>query len=466
MELTPEEFQRVSDKSPLDLFYQGIRAQDTKEKYTRTLKLILCKVLKKFFEGDFEQRVRELVNQTKENPMWTRDLLLNLSKKLRDRTELPKENPDYFNPSSINNYFKPIKKLFDMNDITFPWKRIYATFPEMDNIGEGRGWTEFEIQKMLKHANGAIDRAIVLFVSSSGFRSGSFDLSWEDVSPVFRINNRLSVESTDDKNAEIVCAMVKIYRNSYASYPAFITPEAYSALQDYKLEWTREVGRNPKPSEPIFKKEGMLPRRATPTSIKKRIERMVRKAGLRTTLPKGKRRYEVPLMNGFRRFWNKTCKESLSRDSPLASFIKKEYMMGHMGLFKLDKNYFKTQVTELAEEYLNVVPNLTISNESRLRAEKLRLMKEKEEFENKEIVEFRDYLKKAKANSAKINEYFEMMISNPNLKRESREYKEFCMKYGYNHKIPLKLTLQIPKESQRKMRAFYADDFRETKTKN
>jgi len=74
-------------------------------------------------------------------------------------------------------------------------------------------------------------------------------------------------------------------------------------------------------------------------------------------------------MNGFRRFWNKTCKESLSRDSPLGSLIKKEFMMGHTGLIKLDRNYFKTHTLELAEEYLNAIPNLTISNEKRLRLE-------------------------------------------------------------------------------------------------
>ena len=57
------------------------------------------------------------------------------------------------------------------------------------------------------------------------------------------------------------------------------------------------------------------------------------------------------MMNGFRRFFNKACKESLSNESPLAALIKKEYMMGHAGLVKLDRNYFKTHVLELAAEY-------------------------------------------------------------------------------------------------------------------
>jgi hypothetical protein len=42
-------------------------------------------------------------------------------------------------------------------------------------------------------------------------------------------------------------------------------------------------------------------------------------------------------------------------------------MMDHTGLVKLDRNYFQTHVLELAEEYLNAVPNLTIDDSERLR---------------------------------------------------------------------------------------------------
>ncbi|MBM2819861.1 MAG: putative Phage integrase family protein, partial [Nitrosarchaeum sp.] len=207
--------------------------------------------------------------------------------------------------------------------------------------------------------------------ASSGIRVGGFDLNWEDLVPIYKIDEELKFEITEfeEKNAEVACAMLKIYQGTNSGYPAFITPEAYDAIMDYKSDWIQEIGREPKPNEAIFKKEGILPRRATIVSIKKRVERMVKRAGLRKMLVKGKKRHDVPIMNGFRRFWNKNCKESLSRDSPLASLIKKEFMMGHMGLIKLDKNYFKTHTLELAEEYLNAIPNLTISNEKRLQIE-------------------------------------------------------------------------------------------------
>ena len=369
MKITREEFQRIGEESPLELFHQGIKAKETLEKYTRTLRHVLCKIFEDILEGDFEQRVKQLVKHAKEDPDWTRDLLLNLSIRLKERTKLPREDSDYLNPSSIDNYFKPIKKLFDMNGVVISWNRVYATFPEQDNVSDSRGWTRDEIQKMLKFTNGSIDRAIVLVSASSGIRAGGFDLNWQDLTPVYQIDEQLKFEITESEEeyAEIACAMLRIYQGTNFNYPAFITPEAYEALMDYKSDWTRDVGREPKGKDPIFKKEGEILRRTTPVGVKKRVERMIKRAGLRDKI-KGKR-YEVPIMNGFRRFWNKTCKESLSRDSPLGSLIKKEFMMGHTGLIKLDRNYFKTHTLELAEEYLNAIPNLTISNEKRLKLE-------------------------------------------------------------------------------------------------
>lgn len=42
-------------------------------------------------------------------------------------------------------------------------------------------------------------------------------------------------------------------------------------------------------------------------------------------------------------------------------------MVSHFGLISLNKNYFKTNIHELAEEYLYTVPNLTIDDSARLR---------------------------------------------------------------------------------------------------
>lgn len=109
MKLTKKEFTRSREESELELFLQGIRADETRAKYKRTLERILCEILEDFFEGTFEERVKQFVKHAKNDPDWTQDLLLQFSKKLRQRTGLDEISPDYLNPSTFPNYFKPIK---------------------------------------------------------------------------------------------------------------------------------------------------------------------------------------------------------------------------------------------------------------------------------------------------------------------------------------------------------------------
>jgi hypothetical protein len=372
-------------ENPLELFYQGIKAKQTSDKYTRTLRRILNDVLENVLQGSFEDRASQLVNNSRKDPDWGMSVMLALSKKLKERSKLDKNDPNYLNPTTIPNYFKPIKKLFEMNNVPLVWQRIISTFPELDNNDKGRAYTRQEIGDMLKFGNGAMDRAIILIAASSGIRAGGFDLSWDDVRPVYKLGDRLSFEITESEESEakVVCAVITVYKSTFDEYPGFITPEAYSAIQDYKKEWIQQVGKEPKSGDPLFKKDGVFARKLEPNAIRARIDDVLRKAGLRTPLVKGKRRHEVPAMNGFRRFFNKANKETISKDSPLAALIKKEFMMNHTGLVKLDKNYYQSHIFELIEEYLNAVPNLTISDEERAKAENLALRKKNSELEMK-----------------------------------------------------------------------------------
>ncbi len=381
MKLTKDEIVRARDASPMELFAQGIRSKQTLEKYSRTHRQVTCEFLEEILEGGFGERVAQLVRYAREEPEWTRDLLLNLSGKLRKRTELARDHPDYLNPASFGNYFKPVKKLFDMNDVAMPWKRIYATYPELDNVPESRGWSREEIGKMLRNTHDPMERALVL--ASSGVRSGGLDLNWEDLIPVYRVDGSL-VPDPGANNGKIACAMLQVYSGSAEGYTAFITPEACGALQEYGRMWVQHMGRQPRPKDPMFLATRDLPKRAPYMSVRKRIDRIVRQAGLRDPEEGGARRHAVPLMNGFRRFWNKTCKEALSNYSPLASLIRKEFMMGHKGFVSLDQNYFKTSVLELAGEYAGVVPDLTIDDSERLRRSSRRMSANIRELEAKD----------------------------------------------------------------------------------
>jgi len=398
------------NQNPLELYYQGIKSEQTREKYTRTLRRILCETLDDILSGTFEERAVQLVKKAKVDPDWALSILLTLAKKQRDRTKLDPSHSDYLNPVSFDNTFKPLKKLFDMNDVPIVWNRVYATFPEQNNssLTSTRGYTREEIQRMLNFAKGAMDRAVILVAASSGIRPGAVNFNWNDITPVYKVDDKIVLEITESETtkAEIVCAMITIYRKTFAEIPAFITPEAYNSLIDWKKEWTKEVGREPKDGEPVFKQAGPFEKPTTPEAIKRRIERVLSSSGILFPVVKGKKRREVPVMNGFRRFFNKTNKETLSKDSPLAALIKKEYMMDHTGLVKLDRNYFKIHVIELIEEYLQAVPSLTINDSERLRAQnriKDQIIKHQESEKDAIIKNLTDRMEKAEKILGKLD---------------------------------------------------------------
>ena len=69
------------------------------------------------------------------------------------------------------------------------------------------------------------------------------------------------------------------------------------------------IGREPRQDDPRFIRSGIILKHATITTIKKHIAGIITRAGLHNPATMiSMRRHEVPLMNGFRRFWNKTCR--------------------------------------------------------------------------------------------------------------------------------------------------------------
>ena len=105
----------------------------------------------------------------------------------------------------------------------------------------------------------------------------------------------------------------------------------------------------------------------TASGINNIIREIVLSAGVWRKNPDNPSRGEIPTLNGFRRFFNKTLKDTPSRESPLSILMKVELMMGYKGLLPLDSAYYKTDLHELAYTYVNAVPNLTIGESERLR---------------------------------------------------------------------------------------------------
>ena len=374
---------------PVELFYQGCRSEATRCQYTFCVKKIVNDYLEDILKSEsFEERVNELVNHAKADPKWIMKVMVGFVKTLKDQTNLEPTSENFIKARTAFNYTNALKKVLDMNEIPLVWRKIYSMLPEMNFDDSTRGYTRQEIKKILGCAK-TPERVAILIASSSGIRSGAYDFLWKDVRPVYLYENELlwedeQITETVEKKGRIVCGMILIYKGSTSSQFAFITPETYTGIREYKVYWENEVGIPPKPNEPFFKFAGCIVKPLLPHSLTCRISHVVTKAGLRTKLPKGERKHNIPIMNGFRRFFNKTNKESLSKDSVLGQLIKKEMMMGHTGLIQLDQNYFKIHVKELIEEYLNAVPNLTISDEERLERKNENLSRKNDELQKKE----------------------------------------------------------------------------------
>ncbi|MDE1816584.1 MAG: hypothetical protein KGI11_08505 [Thaumarchaeota archaeon] len=372
MEIKKEELEGVSvSKSAYDNFVSAIKARETREKYERVLKLILCKICNEFFSGSVEERAEQLVKLAKENPDYVQSLMLILCKKLRERTEKPKTDSAYLNPATVPNYFKPMKKLFQINDVPFSWSKVEAVYPEMNNKNEGRGYLKEEIRTFLEHA-GLMDRAIALVASSGGIREGGLaTLKWKDITPIYKVGGKLVYETvnqlpteTEALDENLVCARVWVYSGTADVYPAYISFEGYLALMNWKTQYANEIGMKVDENYPIFKKDGDMPVELRPTAIRARVENVLWASGLRKPLERDKRRHIVPAVQGFRKFFETTCFDAVKGESLLGLYISMSYIVNHRGLTNLDSAYFIKREPELIDQYLQAVPALTISEDA------------------------------------------------------------------------------------------------------
>ncbi|NIP61843.1 MAG: hypothetical protein GWN01_01930 [Nitrosopumilaceae archaeon] len=391
MELLPEEISEISE-SPLTRFYSTFNSNYTKKDYEIKLKKVMCEFLSKVLKGDpskvekelqtpkkkkpgavrnfpvadFEDRVNEFVEKSKNDQKWCESTIFALINKLKERSELDPSHPDYIKSDSIKNYFFPLEKLLEMNDISLNFKRIRRYLPRQLNNDDTRGYTRKEIEKIVEKSR-LEDKVLVLMASCSGIRSGAFVLKWKHIIPVYEFEGKLlwseeDVTESVEKKGKVVCGLIDIYADSTERYFAFITPECWKYIQEYKVEWTSKFGKEPRPDDPFFKQKSDFIKPLSENGIRVRMIRILEKSGFRKPLPKNKRRHQIPPFNGFRRFFNKANKQALSQTSTLAQLILKENMMGHYGLIKLDRNYFKAHIDELIKEYVSAIPFLTISD--------------------------------------------------------------------------------------------------------
>lgn len=373
---------QVQQENALELFHSGIKSKATLLTYDRILNYFLNTVCKNLLAGDYQERAQEFVELARKDQQKAINILIAYIKELRKRTQCPREDPDYLNPSTIPNKVKPINKLLTINGVGLAWKRIHSFYPEKDNTNKGAGYTREQLQRLLEHSDGLQTDFIITAWSSGGFRVGSWEnIKWKNIFPVYKVDQGYKIELDKKEKGTIVCAAMLIYPNTYGEYVALISLEAWHKLEQWKKLWTEKIGRTPLPSDPILLSHygNLVP--LTPSATKTKIAKLAVAAGIRGPLLEGRKRHLIPVTNGFRRYYDKIMMKKSNAN--LASLVIKERLLGHDGIVKTDKNYFWTDVLEHVDQYMAAMPELMLSDEYRLR---MRLeQKEKEITGNKMI---------------------------------------------------------------------------------
>ena len=365
-----------------DNFLESMRSSETKRMYVRNLRKFLNLIPNNIFdeylgESPRSREIEELAASftaiAKKDITATKQIIKSYIKEIKKEVKVGK-----ISPSLVKNRIKPIKALLSANEIDVTWTMINKMFPR-EVRSEDRAYTKQEIQKMLEHCIDVIDKLIILMFSSAGFRLEAWDyFCWKDI--VF-----FEAENNDYKGAAL-----RVYREDPEEYWTFITPEACKILLLYKEEWKSRFLRYPNDNDPLIASTRFdVPHRLHQKGVRARVDKIVTKIGLRDQIKKGKRRYEVQLDHGFRKYFNTMMRRAK------VNYLDKEDMMGHK--VGLEKHYERYQEEDFERfpEYQKAIPFLTISDEERIRLENEKLKEEKSEIQTlKERIERMEHYSK------------------------------------------------------------------------
>ena len=173
------------DENVYSNFLESIRSSETKRVYVRNLRKFLNLIPNNIFEEflgeppksrEMEDLATSFTVLARKNVKITKSIIKSYLKEVKKEVDL-----GAIRPNTVKNRIKPIKTLLTANEIDISWKLINKMLPR-ETKSEDRAYTKQEIQKMLEHCTGIIDKLIILMFSSAGFRLEAWDyFCWKDV---------------------------------------------------------------------------------------------------------------------------------------------------------------------------------------------------------------------------------------------------------------------------------------------
>jgi hypothetical protein len=334
--------------SPLSQFLYALKAPETKRQWPNRLKVVfnflgLC--------GDPGRQAKEFVNLCREEGLTT------VQNRLIEFIiyQVQRAQRGEISPATIPNYLKAIKLFCEMNDIQLSWKKISRGVPRTRQSANDRAPTKEEILKLVQYPDRRI-KPIVYTMASSGIRLGAWEfLRWKDVIPI------------SDDNGNMIAAKLIVYAGELDEYYTFVTPEAYSALNEW-MDFRSSYGERISGASWLMRdiwqttninygaKLGLAtaPKKLKSSGIKRLLERALWEQGIRRSLEKGVRRHEWKSAHGFRKFYKTHAEQEMKP-------INVEITLGHN--IGVSASYYKPTESEVLEDYLKAIESLTISND-------------------------------------------------------------------------------------------------------
>jgi integrase len=327
-------------------FLDGIRSKYTKVAYKAALKQF-CN----FIHMDTDK----IITLAGKDNQAALDLLKQYLRYLKDLVEAEK-----LQPRSMITYFSGIKHFLVMNDIAFNWTKLQKMMPEVTTLPD-RAYKKEEIEKMLSVADSR-EKVVVLLLATNGMRVGALaDLQLQHLTPIKNRN-------------KLIAARLLVYPNTSSEYVTIITPECYHAIDRY-LDYRVRNHEILTPESPLVRNViARIPSKADKQRKAKKlsvssflliVHRLLLESGVRKL--EDRRRYEVKMDHGFRKFFNVQCKNAG------VDPMYKEWLQGRS--VGMDDVYHRPDNYEelLLQEYLKVVNSLTFNDAEVLKIENLQL---------------------------------------------------------------------------------------------
>lgn len=328
-------------------YEESIKSPETRRTYDKFLKHFLA-----YSQVTPDQLVKMKTSQLEE-------LVISYIVKLKKRVEAKDLSPNSFNVA-----IAPIQLILEQNDVILNWKKIKRMFPRRVKPQGELPYTTKDIQDMLKSNSSPRSRAFIHVLASTGCRIGAIK--------ELRVEHLQEIED---------CCAITFQENDLEEYIGFLTPEAYQSLKEY-FDHRREHGEVIRPESPLFSGTGHHAGKViSPKALEQITHSVLKKSRIRPNNTQ-KNRYAKAQNHGFRKRFNTILKMNNTINSNIV-----EKLMGHKN--GLDGVYLKPTLEECFNEFKKAIPELTVSNEHRERAQKVKLEEmnkkltiDREEFEN------------------------------------------------------------------------------------